>query len=589
MPIAKFQMPDGRIARFEMPEGSTPEQAQATFDDFTNSQSLETPESAGIALPDAFSKAANNNEPMKWGNVGLEAIGNIPKSAGEFAGNIYQAVTSPIQTAKNIGSLAAGLVDRGATKLESAVPESIRNAINSATGGGAIDAPGWEKSRALVDAAGNMVSDRYGGAENVKKTIASDPVGVLADVSALLTGGGTLAAKLPGTIGKLGKMTAMAGKTVDPINIAGKAISPVLKGTGTAISSLIGGLGTHTGGETISKAASAGYRGGQVADDFQANLRQNVPFDEVVGEAKSALGNVRKERGAEYVAGLTGIQADKTVLKMAPIDKAMQDIAAIGTYKGKSISKSTTSTLKQITDVVDEWRASDPNQFHTAEGFDALKRSIGDVRDSTEFGSPARLVADKAYNAVKDQIVKQAPEYAKVMSGYEKASKNIKEIERTLSLGDKKSADTALRKLQSTMRNNVNTNYGKRADLVKQLEDAGATNISEKLAGQALSSWTPRGLGSIVAGGAGAAGVATANPLLAIPIAMQSPRLMGEASYYAGKTAGAGSDANKLLDAFLRRGDMSNRGAASGAFQAGRLNEQDQAELLRRAIQNRSE
>lgn len=31
MPIAKFEMPDGRIARFEMPDGATPEQAQEVF------------------------------------------------------------------------------------------------------------------------------------------------------------------------------------------------------------------------------------------------------------------------------------------------------------------------------------------------------------------------------------------------------------------------------------------------------------------------------------------------------------------------------------------------------------------------------
>lgn len=588
MPIAKFQMPDGRIARFEMPEGSTPEEAQATFDDFTNSQSQEAPVSAEPALPDAFSNAANNNEPMKWGDVGLEAIGNIPKDAGNFVGNIYQAVSSPVQTAKNIGSLAVGLVDRGATKLESAVPESIRNAINS-VGGSAIDAPGYEKSRALVDAVGNMVSEDYGSIEKLKRKIANEPVGVLADVSALLTGGGTLAAKLPATVGKIGNAIAKAGRVVDPVNIAGKAIKPVLKGAGNVTSALIGGLGTHTGGETISRAASAGYRGGQVADDFQANLRQNVPFDEVVPELKGALGNVRKERGAEYVAGMTGIKSDKSVLKMAPIDKAMQDIVDIGTFKGKSISKSTTSTLKQITDVVDEWRGADPANFHTAEGFDALKRAIGDVRDSTEFGSPSRLVADKAYNAVKDQIVKQAPEYANVMKGYEEASSKIRELEGTFSLGSKKSPDTALRKLQSTMRNNVNTNYGNRINLVKELEDAGASNILEKLAGQALSSWTPRGLGSIVAGGSGAAGIATANPLLAIPIAMQSPRLMGETSFYAGKAAGVGADTSKLLNEFLKRGGLSNRGVAAGAFQAGRLNEQEQAELLRRAIQNRSE
>jgi len=29
MPIARFQMPDGRIGRFEVPEGTTPEQANA--------------------------------------------------------------------------------------------------------------------------------------------------------------------------------------------------------------------------------------------------------------------------------------------------------------------------------------------------------------------------------------------------------------------------------------------------------------------------------------------------------------------------------------------------------------------------------
>ena len=32
MPIARFQLPDGRIARFEVPEGTTPEQAQALIE-----------------------------------------------------------------------------------------------------------------------------------------------------------------------------------------------------------------------------------------------------------------------------------------------------------------------------------------------------------------------------------------------------------------------------------------------------------------------------------------------------------------------------------------------------------------------------
>src|SRR3990167_10054996 len=32
MPIARFQLPDGRVARFYVPEGTTPEQAQAQIE-----------------------------------------------------------------------------------------------------------------------------------------------------------------------------------------------------------------------------------------------------------------------------------------------------------------------------------------------------------------------------------------------------------------------------------------------------------------------------------------------------------------------------------------------------------------------------
>ena len=38
MPIARFQMEDGRIARFEVPEGTTPEQAQAQMQSFVSQQ-----------------------------------------------------------------------------------------------------------------------------------------------------------------------------------------------------------------------------------------------------------------------------------------------------------------------------------------------------------------------------------------------------------------------------------------------------------------------------------------------------------------------------------------------------------------------
>ena len=152
------------------------------------------------------------------------------------------------------------------------------------------------------------------------------------------------------------------------------------------------------------------------------------------------------------------------------------------------------------------------------------------------------------YNAVKNEIVKQAPEYAKVMSDYENASALLKDIQGTLSLNKNANVDTSVRKLQSILRNNANTNYGRRVDLARELEATGvpgADTLFPQLAGQMLSSKTPRGIqGGVlpsVAGGAAFLGGLT-NPatLAAVTggVFASSPRLVGEAAYYGGKAAG---------------------------------------------------
>jgi hypothetical protein len=172
-------------------------------------------------------------------------------------------------------------------------------------------------------------------------------------------------------------------------------------------------------------------------------------------------------------------------------------------------------------------------------------KQLGDIRDNTPFGTPERNVADQLYNAVKSQIVQQSPAYAKVMQNYATASDHLDELVRGLSLGEKSTTDTALRKLQSVMRDNVNTNYGNRTQLAAELAQHGAPTLMQKLAGQSLSSLAPRGLNRVLASGE-AAGLPLlayfAHPLVtagaAASLIPQSPRLMGEAAYYAGKVGG---------------------------------------------------
>ena len=139
--------------------------------------------------------------------------------------------------------------------------------------------------------------------------------------------------------------------------------------------------------------------------------------------------------------------------------------------------------------VVDEWRQLDPAQFHTPEGLDALKQKLGGIMEGIPFEEKtARLAAGKVYSATKASIEQQAPTYAKVMKDYAAASEQITEIERALSLGNRASQDTAMRKLQSLMRNNVQTNYTGRTSLAKGLEQQGGVELMPSLAGQAMNS-----------------------------------------------------------------------------------------------------
>lgn len=503
------------------------------------------PAAGGAFDPDIFlGKPPQEPKVESWTDVPLAAIRNAPASAAKFATDIVQPVIHPVDTATGLKNLALGVAEK--TGLKS----------------GAENIP-------YADAVGQFFADRYGSMENFKQTMASDPVGFAADLSMLLTGGGSVAARVPVIGGKVAEIANTASRMVDPLTAVGKTAQVVGKGA----SEIIGGIGTHTGAEPIKAAARAGYEGGEGARAFQENLRGAAAAEDTVAEARSALSQLRKERGEVYREGMEGIAKDPTILNFDKVDDALTNISGVKVFKGQNIAPKTQAIREEIGAAIKEWKALDPAEFHTVEGFDALKQKIGDIRDAAPYGTPERVVADRAYQAVRKTIIDQAPEYAKVMKGYEEASKQIKEIEKTLSLNPNASIDTALRKLQSVLRNNVNTNYGRRAELAEVLVNAGAPNLMQKLAGQALSSWTPRGIGKLSASlgaeilamsaghmAAGPTGVATA----AATLPFMSPRLMGELAYYTGKGAR----------------HLPLRGGAQSTFQTGR----EENEISRRAI-----
>lgn len=466
-------------------------------------------------------------------DVGTAAI-NLPKSTATLFQNIGTAVVNPVDTVQSALNL-------GNSALQSVLPDSVNDYMHRI-------APGTANNQGLAGRFADAYKDRYGGLENIEETFRNDPAGLISDATVALTAGGGLLGKIP-ALSKAGEALTTAGKVIDPVTNAAKVAKASVPVVGNAAANVVSGLGTHTGAESIKTAVNAGYQGGQKATDFLDNMRGNVPQTDVLDDFKSALGQMRQNRADAYNQGMQSVRSDPTVLSFSPIEAEVNKALNIGQYKGKTIDASASGVKDQIFNAVDDWKNSDPADFHTPEGLDALKQRIGDIRDNTQYGTRSRVVADNVYNAIRKQIVDQAPEYAKTMKDYETASRLIDETGKAFSLGEKSSKDTSMRKLQSLMRNNVNTNYGNRLNLAKELEAVGGANLMEKLAGQSLNSFTPRGMANVTMPMTGLGGYMMNAPMAVPMMMMQSPRMVGEAAYYTGKGAGLlGKTINAPLD-----------------------------------------
>jgi len=127
-----------------------------------------------------------------------EAIQNIPSSGAEFVKGMAEAVMNPIDTAGAMLDLAAGGLNR-------AVPKPVRDFINRFD----TDPAATKRAVQTAQQVGGMYRQRYGSAEAIKRTIATDPVGAAADLSTILSGGA-------GAVRAGSKVAARVAPTVAP-------------------------------------------------------------------------------------------------------------------------------------------------------------------------------------------------------------------------------------------------------------------------------------------------------------------------------------------------------------------------------------
>lgn len=508
------RLPDGTVIN-NVPEGTTKAELTAKL----TAKGYNLPADNAPAQPQV-------EQPKSYSTLGALGTGamNLIPSTGRLLKGAAQAVVNPVNTMESLIQATSG----GLSKV---LPESVMQyAIPEKR----------QKAEQLANLLGEDYSKRYGSYEGFKTAFAEDPAAVLADVSTVLTGGG--AALKAGNLAKTADVVNQAAKVTNPLYLGAKAVqgaayipSQLTKGTL--------GVTTGVGKAPIEEAIKAGEANVLKGTTTFAENMRNPARSDAVDIARRALDNIRQSKNQQYRGGMVDISKDKSILNFDDIDLARMNTEGIGTYKGKVVNERAAKAMDEVKSAIDEWKSADPAEFHTPEGMDKLKQKVGGILESIPYEQgTARTAVQNIYNSVKGTISKQAPTYSKVMQEYGEASDLIKEIEKSLSLGKKASADTAMRKLQSIMRNNVTSNYGQRAGAAEELIGAGATELRPALAGQSMSAMLPRGLGGqIETYGGGLAAVSNPSILLGAPFA--SPRLMGELLYKYGQTKGLGKKA----------------------------------------------
>ena len=201
MPRFSVNAPDGSVIPVDAPDGATEQDAIAF--------------AASIWKP----KAVESGVPAPRQNYGAmevpgAAISNLPASAKRFAGGLYEAVTSPVQTLKAAADVAAGA-------LQNVLPEKAVNFINQFDG----NPEASKRAVEMANAVGGLYKERYGTYEGIKRTLAEDPVGAAADLSTLLTGGAAATGRVAPAVSSALKTAAVA---TNPLSVVTKPAQAVL-------------------------------------------------------------------------------------------------------------------------------------------------------------------------------------------------------------------------------------------------------------------------------------------------------------------------------------------------------------------------
>jgi len=333
------------------------------------------------------------------------------------------------------------------------------------------------------------------------------------------------------------KKAALYGLVTPTVgSIGGK----LLKGIGNTTSEILGkttGAGKTSIVEVFNNPNVIKFAR-EAGSDTDSMLRQ------IAEQAESSLQSMKIERGKMYRQQLEKLDLGKKELSnvLYEVKNKLKDLSDdLDTIvEGENVMN------KAIKDV--EGWADD-----TAYGMDKLKQRLGSYSQQLIGAgkTKAKRIVDELRISVTKGLKDNVKGYGEMTKSYEETSDMINDITHSLSLGNKKQTETAVRKFMQSVQRDDDT----RRQFLEVLSKQKGNDLVGKIAGSLLGRVSPRGLsGLLIGGGAGIASLSNPSTIVGLlPVMlMTSPRIVAEFTNIVGRITKPMIE-SKLLSVDLQR------------------------------------
>jgi len=480
--------------------------------------------------PTAFPKEQYEN--MPWGEVLSRGVRELAPSAGRSLAAIPSAIYNYPETGRALKEIGLGAAGRLGLYQEKDPEARARQAQMVET----------------------MV-EPFTSVAGFKKTLAEDPYAILSAAATPFGGGLAKAGEIVGAASTAGRTLSGLGKAaryaMDPTQAAMGAVGDV---AGYGLEKLRGirDISTNVPRYSYEKAFEAGTLpegdiGKQAFKDFASGQGSATEFSQRARKATEALRNQAMQDWVATKGQMTGAHTQPLSYQttLDAISKARSELTPRDIALAPDIAAHDALDTLERNIANRTLKYGQNNPVHTLFGFDRLKQNLWDFANDETKGAADRNAALAAYRGVKETINQAAPEYGALMDQFQAIDDQIKNVQKTLGTTNKTAANAEMAKFLKAQK----TPEG--VDLISQLAQHDPV-LPFMTAGSTLRPGTASGVpGAIEKGSLPlhalniATGVLSANPFHALSAmglagaqtALQSPSLMGDISYKAGKIA----------------------------------------------------